>query len=56
MASVRSWQKVPPCPSEPMPVSSRMDLLLAEIKPVRNDRKTSGITDIKTKKKVIAQL
>lgn len=56
MASVRSWQKLPPCPSEPVQASSRMDPLLAKTKPVRNERSTSVITDLKRKEKVIAQV
>lgn len=51
VAFVRSFQRVPQGPSQPMPASSRMDPLLAKTKPIRNDRNTSVITDLKRKKK-----
>lgn len=48
MVSMRSWQKFPPCPTEPMPGSSRMDLLLAEAEAISSGVSTSGITELGT--------
>jgi len=42
-ASVRSCQKLPPCPIEPTPAGSDTDLLLAKAEPV-SDGSASGIT------------
>ena len=45
--SVSCYQKLPPCPAEPMPPSSKMDLLLAKAEPINSGGSTSGITYIK---------
>ena len=34
VASVRRHQKLPPCETEPVPVGSRMDLLLPKAEPI----------------------
>jgi len=44
VASVRSYQKLPPCPIEPMPVGPNMDPPLAKAEPISNGGSTSGIT------------
>lgn len=44
-------QKLPPCPEDPVSVSSRMDLLLAKTGPITNDSNTSVITDLRTREK-----
>jgi len=44
---VRSCQKLPPGPTEPMPAGSKMDLLLAKGEPIS----TSGITYLNRGKK-----
>ncbi|KAJ7414001.1 hypothetical protein WISP_87221 [Willisornis vidua] len=46
VASVKGFQKLCPCPVEPMPGSSRMDPLLAKAKPIRNDSNTSVTTEV----------
>jgi len=40
---VRICQKVPLCPTEPRPASSKMDLLLAKAEPISNGGSTSVI-------------
>ena len=45
VASVRSCWKLPPCPAEPMPAGSKMDVPLGRAVPIRNGGNTSGITD-----------
>lgn len=52
----RSSWKLPPCPGEPMPATSKIDVLLAKAEPIRNGGKTSGTTYSRRKKKVIVQL
>jgi len=44
VASVRSCQKLPPCLIKPMPVSTKVDLLLPEAKPISSGSSASGIT------------
>jgi len=44
VASVRSCEKLPPCLTEPMPASSKMDLPLAKAKPLSNGASASVIT------------
>ena len=52
MASVRSCQKLPPCPIEPMPAGSKMDLLLAKAEPVSDGGdNTSGVTYLRRGKR-----
>lgn len=49
MVSLRSSQKLPPCPAEPTPASSETDLL-ANAKPVGDVSKASGIAYLRRKK------
>lgn len=51
MASVRSSQKLPPCPAEPRPASFRTDPLLAKAGPIKNDSNASDNRFKKKKKK-----
>lgn len=44
VASSRSSLKLPPCPMEPMPAGSKMDLPLAEAEPIYDSGSTSVIT------------
>jgi len=44
VASVRSCQKLPSCPVEPVPDGSKTDPLLAKAKPVSEGGSTSVIT------------
>jgi len=44
VASVRSCEKLPLCPTEPMPASSKTDLLLAKAKPICDSGSASEIT------------
>ena len=44
MASVRSCQKLPPCPIKLMPAGSKTDPLLAKAEPISNSGSASGIT------------
>jgi len=41
---VRSCEKLPPCPIEPMPAGSKTDPLLAKAKPINNGGSASVIT------------
>ena len=50
VASVRSCQKLPLCPTEPMPASSKTDPLLAKAKPISDSGSASGITDLRREK------
>ena len=43
MVSMRSCQKLPACPTEPTPASSKMDPPLAKAKPTRNGGNASVI-------------
>jgi len=43
-ASDRTCQKLPLCLTEPVPASSKTDLLLAKTKPVSDGGRASGIT------------
>lgn len=49
VASVRSWQKLPLCPREPMPCGSKTDLSLAKTELLSNDGNASQITEFKDK-------
>lgn len=40
VSSVRSWQKLHPCPAEPLPLGSKMNVLLIKAGPIRNGRNT----------------
>lgn len=51
VASVGSCQEPPPCPAEPVPDSSRMDVLLAKAKPFSHRGKASVITYLRRKQK-----
>lgn len=42
---MKSYQKFPLCPLEPMPASSNTDCLLAMAKPISDGDGTSGMTD-----------
>jgi len=44
VASLRRYHKFPPCLTEPMPATSKMDPLLAKAKPVSDNGSTSIIT------------
>jgi len=44
VASVRSSEKLPPCLTEPMPASSKMDPPLAKAKPISNGSRSSVVT------------
>ena len=50
MASVRGCQKLPLCLTEPGPVDSKTDLLLAKAMPISDSGSISGITDLRRKK------
>jgi len=49
-ASVRSCQKLPPCPTEPMPSGIKMDPPLTKAKAISNGGSASGITRPRRKK------
>jgi len=44
---VRSYKKLPPCLTEPMPAGSKMDPLLPKAKPIRDSGSTSVITSLR---------
>ena len=44
---MRSCKKLPPCPIEPMPAGSTLDLLLAKAEPISDGGSASGITDLR---------
>ena len=50
VASVRSCWELPLCPTEPIPASSKMDLLLAGAKPTRDSGSASVITYLRREK------
>jgi len=50
VGAVRRCQKLPPCPTEPMPASSKMDPLLGKAKPSSNGGGISVITWLRRKK------
>ena len=47
MASVRSFQQLPPCPMEPMPAGSKTDPPLGKAKPISDGGSDSGTTDLR---------
>ena len=47
VASVRRCQKLPLCPIEPMPASSKMDPLLAKAELISDSGSASGITSLR---------
>jgi len=51
VASVRSYEKPPPCPTESMPVGSKMDPPLAKAEPISDSGSTCAITHLRRKKK-----
>lgn len=51
MAFLRSCQKLPPYPREPMPASSRMNPPLSKAEPIRAGGSASGTTDFKERQK-----
>ena len=52
VASVRSCQKLPLCPIEPMPAGSKTDPQLAKAEPISDGGSASGITDLRRGKKL----
>jgi len=54
VASVRSCDKLPPCPIEPIPAGCKMDPLLAKAKQINDSGNTSGITYLRRGKICIA--
>jgi len=55
VASVRSCRRLPLCPTEVMPASSNMDLLLANAESISEGGSTSGITYLRRGKKPVQQ-
>ena len=55
VSSVRSCWKLPLCPTEPMPASSKTDLLLAKAEPISDSGSASVITYLRRKKKLLGQ-
>jgi len=51
VASVRSCEKLPPCPTEPTPASSKMDLLLARAEPISDSSSASVRTHLRMGRK-----
>jgi len=51
VASVRSYEKLPPCLIKPVPASSKTDPPLAKAKPSSDDGSASGIADLRSGKK-----
>ena len=49
---MRSCQKLPPCPTEPMPAGSETDPPLAKAEPISNSGSASGIRYLRRKKKL----
>jgi len=47
VASVRSCEKLPPCLIEPVPASSKTDLLLAKAEPLSDSGSASVITYVR---------
>jgi len=52
VASVRSCQKLPPCPTEPVPAGSRIDPPLAKAKPISDGGSSSGTTYLRRGEKL----
>lgn len=52
VASVRSYQKIPPCLTEPMPASSRM----AKAEPISQGGRASGIPYLRMEKTTVPEL
>lgn len=55
VAPERSCQKIPPCPTKLLPVSSKIDVLLAKMKLIGDGGNASVITSEK-KKNIIMQM
>jgi len=51
VAFVRSCDKVPPCPKEPMPAGSKTDPPLAKAEPISDGGSTPGITELRQRRK-----
>ena len=51
VASVRTCQKLPLCPIEPMPAGSKMDPQLAKAEPINDSGSASGIIYLRRGKK-----
>lgn len=49
MASVRSCQRLSPCPTEPTLAAPKSDVLLAKAGPIRNGGNASEITYLRRK-------
>jgi len=47
VASVESCEKLPLCPTEAVPASSKTDPLLAKAEPISNGGSTSGTTQLR---------
>jgi len=54
VASVRSCRKRPLCLTEPMPPSSKMDLLLAKAESINDSSSASVITYLRRGKKTLS--
>jgi len=52
---VRSCEKLPPCPTEPVPTSSKTDPLLAKAELISEGGSASGITYLRSGKKNMQQ-
>lgn len=44
MSSLRSYWKLPPCPMEPMPAGSKMDLPLTQAESINNSGSASVVS------------
>jgi len=44
VASMRSCEKLPPCPLQPVPAGFKTELLLAKAEPISDSGSTCGIT------------
>lgn len=53
VAFLRSCQNLSPCPTEPMPTSSWMDLFLAKVKPISENSTASEITQLRRGKSLL---
>lgn len=51
LTSARSCQRLPQCPSEPIPDGSKTDVLLAKVEPIRNAAKTTVVMYLRRRKK-----
>jgi len=56
MASVTSYQKLPPCLRDPMPAGSKMDSPLAEAKPTSDGGNASVITYLRRGRKNCSEM